>query len=222
MYMSGKVDARLIPKRPNLKYESALWKQKLVYVAGLDEAGRGALAGPVCAGAVVLPNNYGVFRKLKGVRDSKEMTARARDHWAERIKNIAVGWGMGWASAKEIDHLGIVPATKMAMMRALVNMRALKKLEVEHLLVDALILPDVAIGQTKLLKGDQRSLSIAAASVLAKVGRDLEMRAMEKLYPGYGFGQHKGYGTLRHRQQIMERGVTAIHRTSFRLLGEGP
>ncbi len=211
--MSRRFDARLIPARPNLAFEKILWKAGNLRIAGLDEAGRGALAGPVCAGAVLFTQESKVFSKLKGVRDSKEMSPSDREKWAGKIQKLADSFAVGSASAKEIDLWGIVPATRLAMQRALYALND----EPDHLLVDALVLHEVNIPQGKLIKGDQRSLSIAAASVLAKVHRDSEMQRLGDEYPGYGLGQHKGYGTKMHRENIIKIGKSAIHRLSFNI-----
>lgn len=210
--MSRRFDARLIPARPNLAFEKKLWEAGNARIAGLDEAGRGALAGPVCAGAVVFAQDSRVFSKLKGLRDSKEMRPKDREKWTRKIQDLADSYAVGSASAKEIDLWGIVPASRLAMQRALVAINDAP----DHLLVDALTLFEVNIPQAKLIKGDQRSLSIAAASVLAKVHRDNEMQRLGKEYPGYGLGQHKGYGTKMHRENITKIGKSAIHRLSFK------
>ncbi len=207
-----KFDRSLIPDRPNLQFETELWKNGIRLVAGVDEAGRGALAGPVAAGVVILPWDFpDLLARLAGVRDSKEMTAEAREHWAVVIKETAVSWGVGFASAQEVDRLGIVPATRLAVRRAI---EALKE-QAEHLLVDYLSLPDIEIPQTALVKGDARSLSIAAASILAKTARDAWMVALGEKYPDYGWTSNKGYGTLAHRQALVELGPCAEHRRSF-------
>ncbi len=214
--MSRRFDIRLIPKRPNLAFEKALWKAGVLRIAGIDEAGRGALAGPVCAGAVVFAQDHRIFSKLKGVRDSKEMSPSDREKWAEKIRILANDHAVGSASPEEIDLWGIVPATRLAMRRALDGLNK----KTDHLLVDALVLHEVNIPQAKLIKGDQRSLSIAAASVLAKVYRDAEMRRLAHEFPGYGLEQHKGYGTEMHRARILKRGLSSVHRSSFKLAGE--
>jgi len=200
-----------MPQFPNLSFEIPLWKTGLVHLAGLDEAGRGAWAGPVSAGAVVLPADPDLCQQLPGVRDSKQMTARQRSFWAERIKKVAVSWGIGFASQAEIDDCGIVPATRLAMQRALEQLLV----SPQHLLIDALRLPLINIPQTALIKGDVRSLTIAAASVLAKSGRDALMCELDFLYPGYGFAKHKGYGTPAHQQALQSLGPCSIHRRSF-------
>jgi ribonuclease HII len=149
--------------------------------------------------------------RLSGVRDSKQMTPEARELWAERVQSLACGCAVGYASHQEIDALGIVPATRLAVQRAL---QALP-MQPQHLLVDFLELPNTSIPQTSLIKGDRRSLSIAAASILAKTGRDELMRQLDLEFPGYGFAQHKGYGTMAHRQALAQLGPSPVHRLSF-------
>jgi ribonuclease HII len=139
------------------------------------------------------------------------MTASQRSVWAECIKKVAVGWGVGYASQAEIDACGILPATRLAMQRALEQLLVAP----QHLLIDALRLPLVKIPQTALIKGDVRSLTIAAASVLAKTSRDALMCELDVVYPGYGFARHKGYGTRFHQQALQRLGPCAIHRRSF-------
>jgi len=195
---------------PDLSFEYPLWKDGIT-AAGLDEAGRGAWAGPVYAGAVILPLDPAVQSSLVGVRDSKLMTPRQREYWVEKIKDAALTWGVGFASHQEIDALGILPATRLAMQRAL----AALSMEPGHLLIDAVRLKEVALPQTSIIKGDSRSLSIAAASVLGKTARDELMRSMEERFPGYDFFHNKGYGTARHRQALEALKVCSIHRRSF-------
>lgn len=198
---------------PDLYYERGLWRAGLRRVAGLDEAGRGALAGPVAAAAVILPSDDPhLARTLRGVRDSKQLTPPARERLAPRIKEAALGWGVGFASAQEIDSFGIVAAARLAALRAWEAMQILP----DFLLTDfRLELPELDIPQTALVKGDQLSLSIAAASILAKTSRDEWMREMDRQYPHYGFARHKGYGTALHREAIARTGCCPIHRRSF-------
>ena len=196
---------------PTLSLERQLWDSGCRLVGGLDEAGRGAWAGPVFAAVVILPAGCEGEHLLAGVRDSKQMTPRQREHWAEKIKQTAEYWGVGAASPQEIDEMGIVPATRLAMQRAL-QASGVTPL---HLLIDALRLPMLNIPQTALIRGDQQSLSIAAASVLAKTSRDAWMRAQEERFPGYGFATHKGYGTARHRAALERLGACPLHRHSF-------
>ncbi len=196
---------------PTLDYEKRLWSRGIQYVAGLDEAGRGCWAGPVAAGAVILPAEKGIQKKLAGVRDSKLMNAGQRTLWAEKIKRAAISHGVGFSSHAEIDRLGIVRATRLAMERAL----ACLLVDPQFLLLDYLLLPAVDLPQMGLVHGDGLVLSIAAASILAKTNRDEWMAAMESQYPGYGFASNKGYGTLQHRLNLKRLGVSAIHRQSF-------
>ncbi len=200
---------------PDLHYEREFWQTGFKYIAGLDEAGRGALAGPVAVAAVILPDNDPhLARTLNGVRDSKQMTARARARLAPPIKEIALGWGVGFATSLEIDSLGIVASTRLAALRALESLLILP----DYLLTDfRLELPELDTPQTALVKGDQLSLSIAAASVLAKTTRDEYMRELDRHYSEYGFARHKGYGTLKHRKMILQIGFSPEHRKTFTL-----
>jgi ribonuclease HII len=197
---------------PDLSLEHKLWQSGLTYIAGMDEAGRGAFAGPVAVGVVILPNNARLSSTLSGVSDSKQMTPLAREHLAPRIKESALTWSVGFASPDEIDSLGIVPATRLAALRALESL----SLFPSYLLTDfRLELPELDIPQTSLVKGDVKCLSIAAASVLAKTARDTLMCELDSQYPDYGLGKHKGYGTLFHRLALKRLGYSAIHRKSF-------
>jgi len=200
-----------LPAHPTLQYEAALWQAGFYRVAGLDEAGRGAWAGAVAAAAVILPAEECISEKLSGVRDSKQMSATQREHWEGEIKAQAAAWGVGFANQEEIDALGILPATRLAMQRALEALGC----QPAHLLIDALRLPAIALPQTALIKGDRRSLSIAAASVLAKTARDRLMIGLDSDYPGYGFARHKGYGTRAHQAALDELGVCPEHRQTF-------
>ena len=206
-----KFDLSLLPPAPDLTFEQGLWQAGVELVAGVDEAGRGALAGPVAAGVVVLPNQQDLPQVLAGVRDSKQMTAKERQYWATQIELSALAYQVGFAGPEEVDELGIVPATRLAAMRAIARLPHLPS----HLLIDAISIPGAGIPETSLIKGDRRSLSIAAASILAKVQRDAHMVEAEGLYPGYGFATHKGYGTAHHLAAIEEIGPSPIHRMSF-------
>jgi ribonuclease HII len=211
----------LIPIRPDLSQETALWAAGIERIAGVDEAGRGAWAGPVAAGAVVFAPEPGLCGRLEGVRDSKQMSPADRERWAAVIRAAALDWGVGFASCEEIDALGIVPATRLAMQRAMEKLA----LAPQHLLVDFMRLPDIPIPQTPLVKGDARSLSIAAAAVLAKTARDAWMGALDARYPGYGFACHKGYGTPGHQEALALLGCCPEHRRSYEpiaRLGESP
>jgi ribonuclease HII len=204
----------LQPDFPTLDLERALWANGALWVAGIDEAGRGAWAGPVAAAAVFLPQISNFTLELKGVRDSKKMTPAQRETWARVIQESAVSWGVGLGSAAEIDALGILPATRLACRRAIASLAVIP----DHLLLDYLHLPELSISQTALPKGDAISLSIAAASVLAKTRRDAILCELDEHYPGYGFADHKGYGTTAHRLAIQILGPSPEHRLSFRPL----
>lgn len=201
-------------RHPDLAYENELWST-YPCVAGLDEAGRGALAGPVCVGAVILPREHShLLRTLSGVRDSKQLTPRKRSTLAPRIQETALAWGIGFAPAVEIDQMGIVPATRLAANRALESLHFLP----QYLLTDfRLELPELDIPQTAIVKGDARSLSIACASILAKTARDEFMRELSGDYPEYQFSRHKGYGTSLHRKQIEQLGHSPVHRKTFQI-----
>jgi ribonuclease HII len=201
---------------PDLSHESKLWADGFLHIAGLDEAGRGALAGPVSVGVVILPNDETLLASnLSGVRDSKQMTPLKREALAPRIRETALAWSVGFASADEIDAQGIVRATRLAAIRALHQL----PFSPEYLLTDfRLELPQLNIPQTSLVKGDARCLSIACASVLAKTERDALMRELDLRHPGYGLGKNKGYGTQAHRSALKRLGVSPIHRRSFKIV----
>lgn len=193
-----------------LEHERILWSKGKRVIAGLDEAGAGPLAGPVFAACVVLePEDVG---ELIGVDDSKKLTVKQRNELAAKIKQSAMTYAIASASVEEIDRWNILRAGMMAMRRALDDV--LTRLEVEHLLIDAREL-GAGIPETSLVKGDSRSLSIAAASVLAKVERDAFMTAAAASYPNHGFERHKGYGTEDHLAALKAHGVTPIHRRTF-------
>jgi len=213
--MSARFDLSLLPPTPDLSFEQVLWAAGVSLVGGIDEAGRGPLAGPVAAAVVILPAQMGLIEQLRGVRDSKQMSPSQRQASRLCIEAVALAWAVGLAEAAEIDVLGIVPATRLAAQRALQALPA----QPEHLLLDYLFLPDADMPQTSLIKGDCRSLSIAAASILAKTTRDAYMIALDTELPGYGFARHKGYGILAHRQAIMCLGPSPQHRRSFRCAG---
>ena len=197
---------------PNLTLELALHENGIAVIAGIDEAGRGAWAGPVVAAAVVLPlDNCDLERDLGGVRDSKLLSARQRSHWAGRILGSASGVGVGQATADEVDKLGVVPATRCAMTRAYHELDP----SPDHLLIDYILLPESDLPQTALPRGDMIVLSIAAASIIAKVTRDRAMIELEEHYPGYGFPRHKGYGTSVHQDALAALGPSPVHRRSF-------
>ena len=197
---------------PNLQEEQNLQAQGYLCIAGLDEAGRGAWAGPVVAAAVVLPlERPDLFQALAGVRDSKQCTPRQRDELFEHIHRVALAIGVGSVPPDRIDEAGIVPATQQAMSQA-VNRLGIHP---DALLIDALRLPALSQPQFPLIKGDARSLSIAAASIVAKVTRDRLMIELDAHHDGYGLARHKGYGTRQHQQALALQGPSPIHRYSF-------
>lgn len=199
--------------QPDLSEELGLWSRGVAVVAGLDEAGRGAWAGPVVAAAVVLPGCESACAPLRGVvRDSKLLSPRQRDLGYDLICEIALGYGVGHCGAIAIDRIGIVPATHEAMRRALFALPE----RPDYLLIDALTIPNADLPQRGIPKGDRSCLSIAAASILAKVTRDRMMIGMEARLPGYGMARHKGYGTRRHRAALESLGPSSQHRHSFR------
>lgn len=218
--MSRHPRALPLPARPSLVYETRSRRAGSEHIAGLDEVGRGAWAGPVVAAAVVLPlERFDLARTLDGVRDSKQMTPKQRRAWAPRIQTIARSTGIGEASAQEVDSLGLIAATRLAMRRAL---NALSFVP-DQLLIDHLALPGVDLPQIAITHGDALALSIAAASVIAKVHRDEAMTAWERLFPGYGFARHKGYGTREHQRALQRLGACEIHRRSFApVAGDAP
>ena len=190
-----------------LAYEKALYEKGIQFIAGVDEVGRGPLAGPVVAAAVILPLNT----QLEGVNDSKKLSAKKRALYHRHILDIATAVGIGEASVSEIDALNILQATKLAMKRAI----AALDVEPEYLLIDHLTL-DIALPQMGITKGDSKSLSIAAASIVAKEVRDQMMRELAQVYPAYGFEQNAGYGTKAHLAALEAHGyIEGVHRQSF-------
>ena len=196
---------------PDLKLEKKLWKGGFESIAGLDEAGRGALAGPVTVAAVILPRDARLSSTLSGVRDSKLMTPAQRVRWAESIRETARAWSLGWASAEEIDSFGISASTRIAAERALADL----SLSPNFLLTDFHLKPEAESPLISLVKGDQKSLSIACASVLAKTARDALMCELDAQFPGYQLSRHKGYGTTIHRVTLEKLGYSPVHRKSF-------
>lgn len=178
-----------------------------IYVAGVDEVGRGPLAGPVVTAAVILdPQN-----PIPGLADSKKLTEKRREFLVPLIQKHALAWAMGRAEPEEIDELNILQASLLAMKRAVEAL----SISPEHVLVDGIHAPKLSCPVTTIIKGDQSEPAIAAASILAKVARDQEMVALDNVYPGYGFAKHKGYPTKQHQQALLSLGVTDIHRRSF-------
>ena len=189
-------------------FEQNLFGQGIKLIAGIDEAGRGPLAGPVTAAAVILPPGC----IIEGINDSKKLSAIKRLRLEQIIKQKALAYAVASVNHRKIDEINILEAARLAMVKAV------KRLTIhpEHLLIDAMLLP-LEIEQTSLIHGDARSISIAAASILAKNQRDRIMVAFDRIYPQYGLARHKGYPTKFHRQAISIFGLTPIHRRSFRV-----
>lgn len=177
------------------------------YIAGVDEVGRGPLAGPVVTAAVILPEDFSIL----GVNDSKKLSEKRRDELFDKIKEAAVCWSIGIRDNHDIDRINILEATKEAMCDAVRGL----EIRPDHLLIDALTLKDIDIPQTGIVKGDANSVSIAAASILAKVTRDRMMVEYHETYPDYAFDKNKGYGTKTHYEGLDRVGASPIHRMSF-------
>lgn len=190
-----------------LIYEKELYKKNISLIAGVDEVGRGPLVGPVVAAAVILPKNY----ELLGLTDSKKLSEKKRDAFYEILQTDAIAIGVGVISAKIIDEVNIYEASKLAMKEALSNL----KIKPEYVLIDAMPL-DLDVDSTSIIHGDALSLSIAAASVIAKVTRDKMMYDLDKIHPEYGFAKHKGYPTKQHLQAIKKYGVLDNYRFSYK------
>ena len=190
------------------QYENELIKKGIKVIAGVDEVGRGPLVGNVTAACVVLPLNY----KLAGLTDSKKLSEKKREEFYKIIKKDALAIGIGEINAEEIDKINIYEATKKAMTIAINE--ANKQIKLEHILIDAMPL-ELDIPTTSIIKGDAKSLSIAAASVIAKVTRDKEMYELDKIYPMYEFKNNKGYGTKKHIEAIEKYGIIKEHRKTY-------
>lgn len=195
-------------------YEYSLWKDGLKLICGVDEAGRAPLAGPVTAGAVIMPENC----RRAGITDSKLLSATRREELAERIKAKALAWAVESVDHETIDRINILQASLLAMKKAIFKLAV----NTDIVLVDGnQLIPNLGIPQQYIIKGDSKSVCIGAASILAKVERDRIMSEYHEIYPFYNFKQNKGYPTAEHRRAIHTHGPCAIHRMSFRLLPEG-
>jgi ribonuclease HII len=194
-------------RRTLLRFERALWARGLIHIAGVDEVGVGPLAGPLIAAAVILPPEVG----LRGVDDSKKLTRAARTRLCDQIRACAVAVGIGVVTVDEVDRLNTFWAAIEAMRRAVSAL----PVRAEHLLIDARRIPGLDLPQDSLIKGDGRSYSIAAASIIAKVERDSVMQALDRDFPQYGFAHHMGYGTREHLDALARYGPCAVHRRSF-------
>lgn len=193
---------------PDFQIESEVKLKGYKYVCGVDEAGRGPLAGPVCAAAVILPDD--VF--IEGLNDSKKLTEKKREALIDIIKEKAVAWSVAFASVEEIEEFNILNATYLAMNRAIEGL----ELKPDFALIDGNRVPtDIKVPCKTVIKGDALSCSIAAASIIAKVTRDRLLDEYDERYPQYGFKKHKGYGTAAHYKAVDEFGLSPIHRPSF-------
>lgn len=190
-----------------LKYEADARKQGYTSICGVDEAGRGPLAGPVCAAAVILPEN----KIIEGVNDSKKLSEKKREQLFEKIKEEAAAYSIAFSTVEEIEELNILNATMLAMKRAVEGLN----ISADYAMIDGNKTPDLAIPCESIVKGDANSASIAAASILAKVSRDRLCYEYAKKYPEYMFDKHKGYGTKLHIEMLKKYGPCEIHRMSF-------
>ena len=193
-------------------YERELYQKGIKYIAGVDEVGRGPLIGPVVTACAILPENF----VLEGLNDSKKLSAKKREYFFEIIKKEAISIGIGIKDNIVIDEVNIYQATKLAMYEAVENCN----IKPEHILIDAMKLEKLTIPSTSIIKGDSKSISIAAASVIAKVTRDKMMDELDSQYPMYGFKSHKGYPTKKHIEALEKYGILKEHRRSFKPVSE--
>ena len=193
------------------KYENELYDKGLNFIGGVDEVGRGPLIGSVVAACVVLPRDF----VLEGLTDSKKLSEKKRDEFYKIIWDKATSIGIGIVDEKVIDEVNIYEATKIAMKKAISD----TNIKPDHVLIDAMPL-DIDVPTTSIIKGDAKSISIAAASVIAKVTRDRMMYELDKIYPMYGLASNKGYGTKKHIEAIKKYGITKYHRLSFKPVSE--
>lgn len=190
-----------------MHYETVARARGHEFIAGVDEAGRGPLAGPVVAAAVILPADFELF----GLDDSKQLTEEQRNDFFEIIQEKAISYSIKMISNKKIDEINILQATKLGMVEAIIGLEQ----KPDHILIDAVALTDLPCTSEAIIKGDAKSISIAAASILAKVTRDRIMQEIHKKYPDYGFHSHMGYGTKMHINRLKEFGITPYHRRTF-------
>ena len=193
------------------RYETVLYEKGAIFVAGVDEVGRGPLAGPVVAASVILPPDFDIL----GIDDSKKLSEKRRNELDVLIRESAIAYGIGMCNEQVIDEINILEATKLAMKEAIREAEKMLGSSVDHILLDAVSLRDLDRPQTSIIKGDCLSVSIAAASIIAKVARDTMMAEYSEIYPHYCFEQNKGYGTQAHYEGIKAHGLCRIHRRSF-------
>lgn len=199
---------------PTLRHERSIWERGISLVAGVDEVGRGPLAGPVAAGAVILPPNVraaGRFRWLSTVNDSKQLLPHVREELAPQIWDSALAAAVAFVDVEQIDRIGIAEASRQAMLAAIGDLPH----RPQHLLIDGFSIVTCSLPQTRIIDGDAISRSIACASIIAKVARDRVMQECDPRFPIYGFASNKGYATRSHMRAIVEHGPCALHRRSF-------
>ena len=192
---------------PDYEYEARAAENGFTAVCGVDEAGRGPLAGPVCAAAVILPQGL----VIEGLNDSKKLSEKKREMLYDKVTENAIAWSVAFASEAEIDEINILQATFLAMKRAVEGLG----IKADYALIDGNRMPPLGIDGETVIKGDSLSMSIAAASIIAKVTRDRLMLEIDKEYPQYLFSQHKGYGTALHYEMLEKHGISPVHRRSF-------
>ncbi len=188
-------------------YERSIWQNNIQFIGGIDEAGRGPLAGPVVAAVAI----FSPFKKIEGVKDSKKLSPSKREQLFELITKEALDWGVGIVSERIIEEINILQATRLAMTKAVQNL----KIFPEFLLIDGPISLDIKISQKPIIKGDEKSFSIGAASIIAKVLRDRLMLKYHRLFPKYGFSENKGYPTSKHLNALQKYGPCPIHRRTY-------
>jgi ribonuclease HII len=200
-----------------IQEEKRLWKKGYRYIVGIDEAGRGPLAGPVVSGAVlILEKDFAETKKIESVKDSKKLNEKKRGEvYLNLINNPKLKWGIGIVSEKIIDKINILEATKLSMIKAIKDLEKRNNLKVDFLILDGKMKIDFDANQESIVRGDDKVFSISAASIIAKVTRDKLMIKYDKKYPKYNFKKHKGYGTKEHLDNIRKNGACEIHRKSF-------
>ena len=200
-----------------IQEEKRLWTKGYKYVAGIDEAGRGPLAGPVVASAVFIPQEwFKEAKKIRNIRDSKQLSEKKREEvFKEMMKNKNIKWGIGIISEKIIDRINILEATKLAMIDAIKDLEKKNNIKADYAVIDGKMKLDISIDQGSIIKGDDKVFSISAASIIAKVTRDEIMIKYDKKYPDYNFKKHKGYGTKEHIDNLKKHGKCSIHRKTF-------
>jgi len=200
-----------------IQEEKRLWKKGYKYVVGIDEAGRGPLAGPVVSGAVLIfEKDFKEIKKIKSVKDSKKLSEKKREEvYPNLINNHKLKWGIGIVSEKVIDRINILEATKLSMIKAVKDLERKNKIKVDYIILDGKMKLKLDTDQESIIKGDDKVFSISAASIIAKVTRDRLMIKYDQKYPAYNFKKHKGYGTKEHLKNIKKNGICEIHRKSF-------